>query len=417
MARTIDKLTTVFIRQTVKSGWHADGGGLYLKVTKNGSKSFAFRYTLQGRSTFIGLGSVKTITLGEAREQARAARKLLIEGVDPGRDKRAQKSLALAVPTFAQACDRYIAAKRSEWSNKKHAETWESSLRIHMYPTLGNLRMDSILTGDVVKALEKIWTLMPETASRTRQRTEKVFDWCQTAGYRTASNPARWRGCLEHLLPKLSKVQRVENQPALDWRLVPEFMKDLRSENTLAGKALKLAILCCMRSGEVRLLKWDEVNITEKTITIPGCRMKAGRDHRIPLSPLVLKLLRDLERVEGEQLVFPGRKPGEPMSDATMLRVVQRINEKQQGKYVDPKTGKPIVVHGFRASFKTWATEATAYPRDLVESALAHTIANKTEASYQRGDSLEKRMKMMGKWAAYAIGQSTKEKILGSHES
>lgn len=413
MARTIERLTAVLIRQTKKCGLHSDGGGLNLKVTETGSKSFVFRYTLQGDEKRIGLGSIHTVTLAEAREKARAARQMLLEGIDPGKANREQRMAKLAVPTFSEACARYIAAKKSEWTNQKHRDTWESSLRMHIEPTIGTMRVDAIQTGDVVQALEQIWITMPETASRTRQRVEKVFDWCKISGYRTAENPARWRGCLEHLLPKLSKTQRTENQPALDWRRVPEFMKVLELEDGFAAKALKLVILCAMRSSEARLLRWEDVDMTGKIITIPGGRMKAGKEHRIPMSAEALRLLKGLKRIEGEALVFPGTKPGKPMSDATMLRVVQRINADSEDKFLDPKTGKPIVVHGFRASFKTWATEATAYPRDLVESALAHTIESKTEAAYQRGDALDKRRKLISQWATYATGPSVSGKVIG----
>lgn len=413
MARTIEKLTVMFVRQTKKSGLHSDGGGLYLKVTKTGSKSYAFRYTLQGRPTFIGLGSVNTVSLSEARDKAKAARKMLLEGIDPGKANREKRAAKMAVPTFSEACARYIAAKKSEWTNQKHQDTWKSSLRMHIEPTIGTMRVDVIQTGDVVQALEKIWITMPETASRTRQRVEKVFDWCKISGYRTVDNPSRWRGSLEHLLPKLSKRQKIKNQPALDWRRVPEFMTALDLEVGMAAKALKLLILCAMRSSEARWLKWDEIDMAGKIITIPGNRMKAGKEHRIPLSDEVIRLLKNLERVEGEALVFPGRKPSEPMSDATMLRVVQRMNAGRKDKFLDPKTGRPVVVHGFRASFKTWATEATAYPRDLVESALAHTIESKTEAAYQRGDALDKRREMMSQWSMYATGPVLTGKVVG----
>lgn len=413
MARIIERLTAVSIRQTKKCGLHSDGGGLNLKVTETGSKSFVFRYSIQGDEKRIGLGSIHTVSLAEAREKAKAARQMLLEGIDPGKANRESRAAKMAVPTFSEACTRYISAKKSEWTNKKHQDTWESSLRMHIVPTIGTMRVDAVQTGDVVQALEKIWTTMPETASRTRQRVEKIFDWCKTSGYRTAENPARWRGCLEHLLPNLSKTQRTENQPALDWRRIPEFMKALESEDGSAAQALKLVILCAMRSGEARLLRWGDVDMTGKVITIPGDRMKAGKEHRIPLSAESLRLLKGLHRIEGEELVFSGRKLGEPMSDATMLRVVQRINADREDKFLDPKTGKPVVVHGFRASFKTWATEATAYPRDLVESALAHRIESKTEAAYQRGDVLDKRRKMMSQWAAYATGPVMISKVLG----
>lgn len=411
MAQTINKLSAVFIRQITKTGWYADGAGLYLKVTPTGSKSFAFRYTLQGRTTFIGLGSINTITLSEARERAKDARGLLLEGIDPGQANRHSREAKMAVPTFAEACSRYIAGKSAEWTNQKHIDTWESTLRMHVGPSIGTMRVDVIQSGDVVRALEKIWVAMPETAMRTRQRVEKVFDWCKIAGYRSAENPARWRGCLEHLLPKISKTQKVENQPALDWRRVPEFMRALDKEEGLAAQALKLVILCAMRSGEARLLRWGDVDCSEKIITIPGDRMKARKEHRIPLSAPAMKLLKGLERIADEELVFPGMKCNEPMSDATMLRVIQRMNERREDKFLDPKTSKPVVVHGFRASFKTWATEATTHPREVVESALAHTIGNKTEASYQRGDALDKRRRLMNQWASYATAQEIKGKV------
>lgn len=408
MAKLSNRLTDTAVRQTKKAGWHADGDGLYLKVTPAGTKSYAFRYTLQGKPNFLGLGSIKTISLQEAREAAKAMRKLLLEGVDPAKAKREQRAHMTAIPTFSEAAARYIEAKKHEWTNQKHADTWESSLRMHMEPTIGMLRVDGIKTGDVVKALEKIWRTMPETASRTRQRVEKIFDWCQTSGYRTSENPARWKGHLENLLPKLSKVQAVVNQPALPWVRIPEFIKALDNQKGNAAQALKLLVLCAMRSGEVRQLKWSDIK--DWLITIPADRMKASREHRIPLSKEAMALLAQVKRIKGEDLVFPGMKPGQPMSDATLLKVIKRMNEAGHN-LVDP-TGQPVVVHGFRSSFKTWATESSIFPRELVEMALAHAIGGKVEAAYLRGDALQKRRSLMQSWAAFATSKPTAGKVV-----
>lgn len=413
MAKLSNQLTDKAVNNQTKPGWHADGDGLYLKVTPTGTKSYAFRYTLHGKPNFVGLGSIKTVSLKEAREGAKAMRKLLIDGIDPAQAKREKRVQIAAIPTFSEAAARYIEAKRHEWTNQKHADTWESSLRMHMEPTIGKLRVDGIKTGDVQEALEKIWRTMPETASRTRQRTEKIFDWCKTSKYRTDENPARWEGNLEHLLPKLSKVQKVVNQPALPWVRVPEFLKALDSQKGNAAQALKLLVLCAMRSGEVRLLKWSDIK--DGVITIPGERMKAKREHRIPLSKEAMALLDNVKRVEGEELIFPGMKPGEPMSDATLLKVIKRMNESGHN-LVDP-TGQPVVVHGFRSSFKTWATESTLFPRELVEMALAHEIGNKVEAAYLRGDALEKRRNLMDAWATFATAEPTGGKVIGLNKT
>lgn len=408
MAKLSNRLTDKAVNNQTKAGWHADGDGLYLKVTPAGTKSYAFRYTLQGKPHFLGLGSIKTVSLKEAREAAKAMRKLLLEGVDPAKARVEQRAQIAVIPTFSEAAARYIEAKRHEWTNQKHADTWESSLRMHIEPTIGKLRVDGIKTGDVQEALEKIWRTMPETASRTRQRVEKIFDWCKTSKYRTDENPARWHGNLEHLLPKLSKVQKVVNQPALPWVRMPEFIKALDNQKGNAAQALKLLVLCAMRSGEVRLLKWSDIE--DGLITIPAERMKAKREHRIPLSAKALELLSKVKRIEGEELVFPGMKPGQPMSDATLLKVIKRMNEGGHN-LLDP-AGQPIVVHGFRSSFKTWATESTLFPRELVEMALAHEIGNKVEAAYLRGDALEKRRSLMDAWAAFATAEPTAAKVI-----
>lgn len=259
MAKLSNRLTDTKVNQEKKAGWHPDGDGLYLKVTPAGTKSYAFRYTLQGKPNFIGLGSIKTVSLKEAREAAKAMRKQLLEGVDPGKAKRETRAKTMAIPTFSEAAARYIEIKKHEWTNQKHADTWESSLRMHIEPTIGMLRVDGIKPDDIVKALEKIWRTMPETASRTRQRVEHIFDWCKTSKYRTDENPARWKGNLKHLLPDLKKLQTVVNQPALPWVRIPEFMKALDKQKGNAAQALKLLVLCAMRSGEVRLLKWSDI--------------------------------------------------------------------------------------------------------------------------------------------------------------
>jgi len=395
MARLSNRLTDRAVANQTKPGWHLDGDGLYLKVTPTGSKSYVFRYTLNGKPHFAGLGSVKVITLKEAREAARAMRKQLSEGIDPLQTKRAAKAVVSAIPTFSEAAARYIEAKQHEWGNKKHIETWSSSLRLHIEPHIGTLRVDTIKTGDVLTALEKIWVTMPETATRTRQRVEKIFDWCKTSGYRTGENPARWGGNLEHLLPKPSKFQKVINQPSLPWARMPEFMALLSNQKGSAAQAVKLAVLCAMRSNEVRHLRWSD--ISGKVITIPADRMKADKEHRIPLSSAAVDLLEGIQRID--DLVFPGMKPGQPLSDVTLLKVIKRMNEK--GCDLVDTTGRPIVVHGFRSSFKTWATESTLFQREVIEMALAHTLGNKVEAAYLRGDAIEKRRALMEAWAVY----------------
>lgn len=390
--------------------------GLHLRVHAD-SRSWILRYlagvTEDGkpRRRDAGLGSYPDVSLAEARESARKLREQLRQGVDPIDYKRAQapRVFASAVLSFHEATRRYIAAKSHEWKNAKHKDQWTNTLKTYADPIIGKLPVDQISLREVEAVLSPIWTTKTETASRVRQRVEAVLDWATVSGHRTGDNPARWRGNLEHVLATPGKVKKARNQPALPVDSMPKFMAALRKRDG-AAKALEFAILTATRSGELRGARWDEIDLDAQLWTIPAARMKGKREHVVPLSPQALALLEALPRFADSGLVFPGTRGGE-LSDATLAKVIKLMDAadlKSGGTgYRDPKQlddeGKPrlVVPHGFRSTFRDWASERTNYPRDVAEMALAHTIENKVEAAYRRGALLTKRAKMMADWAEF----------------
>jgi integrase len=395
MARIIGKLTALKVGRASKPGMYADGGGLYLQITPGG-KSWIYRFMLRGRSREMGLGSVGAIKLTDARKRAAECRQLCHDGVDPIEARyaaRAQAKLDEAKAlTFKSAATAYIALHRAGWRNEKHAAQWESTLETYAYPMLGSLSVQAIDTGLVLKVLEQIWTDKPETASRLRGRIEAILDWATAREYRTGDNPARWRGHLDKTLPARSKVRAIKHHAALPYAELPDFMIAQRGQASIAARALEFTILTAARTGETIGATADEFNLSEKVWTIPAERMKARQQHRVPLSDRALAIVREMlaVREEGQQFLFPGRKAAKPLSNMAMTAVLRRM-----------KRGN-LTVHGFRSTFRDWAAERTSYPRDVVEMALAHAIADKTEAAYRRGDLFEKRRRLMAEWAKYA---------------
>lgn len=415
------RLTAVAIRSMKHPGGNrpirvGDGGGLYLQVAPGGSKSWLFRFTLRGKAREMGLGPVgdppAAVPLAEARSLAAEQRGLLRQGIDPIEARRAaERAKAAAAPdhTFRAVTDFYVAAHEAGWRGMKFRKQWRKTLEDYAFPHFGEHPIAQISTGDVMNALEPIWRTKPETATRVRGRIEAVLDYARTRGWREGENPARWKGHLSNLLPARSKVARVEHHSALPWREVGAFMAELRKRESTAARALELVILTAARSGEVFGMRWGEVDLDGALWSVPPQRMKAGKEHRVPLSPAAVTLLRFMlpspeARPAPDALVFPGERRGKPLSGMAMLMLLRRMNphsEEKPARWRDPRTDEPITPHGFRSTFRDWTAEHTSYPRELAEAALAHTLGSKVEAAYQRGDMLEKRRRLMEDWARF----------------
>ena len=394
------KFTALEVKRLSKPGRYGDGGGLWLQVRDAERKSWLLRFMLNGKSREMGLGPVELVTLAEARDKALAARKRLLDGIDPLEERQAQKAARAAkagAMTFRQTADRYIAAHSASWRNEKHAAQWTSTLETYAYPVFGGVLVDAVETGHVMQALEPIWAKKPETASRLRGRIEAVLDYAKSRGWRTGENPARWKGHVSNLLPKKTKVRAVEHHAALPWKEVGAFLGRLRGEPGTAALALQFTILTAARTNEVIGARWSEIDLDAKAWTIPAERMKGNKEHRVPLSAPALAILAGMKEDHGnepEAFLFPGRS-GKAMSNMGMAMLLRRMKRED------------LTVHGFRSSFRDWASEATSYPGDIAEAALAHTIASKVEAAYRRGDLFEKRAAMMKDWAAHcSAGQA-----------
>lgn len=393
MARLIEKLSPLAVSKASKPGYYGDGAGLWLQVSASGSKSWIFRYTLAGKQREMGLGATHTVTLAAARAQAKECRLMLRDGKDPLDTRKAAKlaeAMAKArMMTFDQCAAAYIAAHRGSWKNAKHASQWENTLSTYATPIIGTLPVADVDTALVVKVLSPIWQSKTETATRLRGRIESILDWATVSKHRQGENPARWRGHLENLLADPSRVARVVHHPALPWQEVGAFMAELRAREGIAARAVEFTILTAARSGEVRGATWDEIDLTAGLWTIPAERMKGKREHRVPLSPPALALLSATPRLEA--LVFPGRREGVGLSDMSLTAVLRRMGR------------TAITVHGFRSTFRDWCAESVAnsFPREVCEHALAHSLPDKVEAAYRRGDLLEKRVMLMQAWASF----------------
>jgi integrase len=407
MARTVEKLSALRVARNLAAGMYPDGAGLYLKVTDAGAKSWVYRFALRKKKRYMGLGSFPAISLADARAKVGAYRKLVQDGIDPiehRRIRRSQVELEQAKETmFKQAADRYIKLHRAGWKNAKHASQWENTLASYAYPFIGDLSVQQIDTVLVCKVLEPIWTIKPETANRIRSRIETVLDWAKARGLREGENPARWRGHLQYQLPKRSKVRRVRHHPALPFADLPDFISELREQRGVAATALEFTILTAARTNETIGAVRREVDIENEIWAVSADRMKADQEHRKPLSARALSILRGST---GQEFIFPSDESGKPLSNMAMLEVIRRINEKRTAKgeprFVDPKqSDADITVHGFRSTFRDWASETTSFPSEVVEMALAHAIGDKTEAAYRRGDLFEKRRGLMAEWASY----------------
>ncbi len=393
MARGIHRLSAAAIAKAKRRGLYSDGGGLYLQIAANGSRSWLFRYSRHDRTRHIGLGPTHAVSVAEAREKARECRARLNDGIDPLAHKNALRAAArleaAKATTFDQCAESYITSHQAGWKNSKHAGQWRNTLTTYVTPVFGRLPIQHIDTTLIMKALDPIWRTKSETASRLRGRIEAILAWARVRGYRNGENPARWKGHLDQLLPVRTKVRAVEHHAALPYDEIGVFMADLRTRGAVAARALEYSILTAGRTSEVLNASWSEIDIANQIWIIPASRMKAKREHRVPLSDAALVVLEKMQAVRDGNYIFPGSKRGRPLSNMAMLVLLRRMGRGE------------LTAHGFRSTFRDWAAERTNFPSEVAEMALAHAISSKTEAAYRRGDLFERRRRIMAEWAKF----------------
>lgn len=394
MGKKAIELGSLAVKAISKRGIHFVGGvpGLALTVHQGGSRSWMLRYQLNGKRRDLGLGSFDSVSLAKAREAARAARAKLEAGIDPIEDKKAIRSKLLAsqaaVMLFKEASAKYIASKEAGWRSAKHTQQVRNSITRYAFPFIGQMSVSDIQVPHILKVLEPIWYKIPKTAERVRGRIESILGWAIALELRTSSNPARWKGHLEKLLTSPSKIAETTHFRSLPFTEMPTFMKALRQQEGMGAKALEFTILTAARSGEVRGAKWDEFDLDAGVWTVPATRMKAGKQHRVPLSDAALAIVKQQQKISINEYVFPSPRKT-ILSDMTLTAVLRRMDI-------------PAVPHGFRSTFSTWASEKSDFPQEVIEMALAHAIGNKVEAAYRRGDLFEKRKQLMQEWADYS---------------
>jgi len=394
--RNANRLTAVGVAKLNRPGRYADGGGLYLQISKWRTKAWLFRFDRGSRERQMGLGPADIVSLADARERARAARLVLLDGGDPIEVRRAERHAQIVAAasglTFSQCADAYIKAHAPSWKNPKHRQQWESTLATYAGPVFGDLPVGAVDTALVLKAIEPIWYDRTETAGRLRGRIEKVLDWARARGYRNGENPARWQGHLGQLLPRKSKITRTRHHPALPYRDLPRFMARLREQNGVSALALEFTILTAARTGAVIGGTLDEIDFKTKIWTVPpertGTKIVGDEARRVPLSARAVAIVRSIKRRADERFLFPGRQPGSPLSNMAMLELMRDL-------------APGYVPHGFRSTFKDWAAEITSFPNEVSEAALWHTVTDETEAAYRRGDLMQKRRSLMDEWARY----------------
>lgn len=408
MPKRAKELSALEVRRLTEPGLHAVGGvrGLYLQVRNEDARSWIVRVIVGGRRRSIGLGAFPDVPLGAARDKAREVREQVRQGIDPAEERRAARQKLIdenaARLTFDEAARKYLASKRHEWRNAKSAKQWESTLSTYASPVIGALPVADVTLTHIVSILEPLWYEKTETAVRLRGRIEKVLAWATTSGYRSGDNPARWRGHLDTILPAPTKVSKVNHHRALPFTEVGAFMEKLRERQGISARALEFVVLTAARSGEVRGATWDEIDLKEKVWTVPAERIKAGRAHRVPLSDDAVALLRKLPRMKDSPFVFPAARGGK-LSDAALSAVLKRME-------VD------AVPHGFRSTFRDWCSERTGYPHEVIEAALAHTIPDKVERAYRRGDLFTKRTHLMAEWAQYCRAAEKPAEVVSLRE-
>ena len=394
MGRKAKDLAPLAVQKLNSAGMHFVGhiAGLALRVSDTGARSWILRIMVGAKRRDIGLGAFPEVSLAAAKAAASATREQVRGGIDPLAVRRMARAALRAEQAsflnFEDAAKQYIAAHESGWKNQKHAAQWRTTLECYAYPVIGRLHVRDVALNHILKILEPIWQDKTETASRLRGRIEKVLDWAKARGLRSGENPAAWKGNLDALLPAPGKIARVEHHKACDWQEAPAFIKQLRQNECMGAKALEFLILTNVRSNNVRGARWSEIDLERAVWTIPADRMKAGKEHRVPLAPTALLLLAKLPRPkEIDSLVFPSSKGGE-FSDMALSMLVRRM-------------GKDFKVHGFRSTFRDWAGETTAFPREVIEHAMAHKLKDKSEAAYARGDQFTKRVALMKAWAEF----------------
>lgn len=393
MPKIAKELSALEVSRLKAPGFVSVGGvpGLSLQISPSGSRSWVLRVKVGTKRRDMGLGAFPGVTLAQARDKARQARELIEQGHDPILEReRAQSQLRAAqagAVTFEEAANALINAKAAEWSNTKHAAQWKATLETYAFPILGRLHVADVGQVHVLQVLEPIWATKTETATRLRGRIENVLDWAKARGHRSGENPARWRGHLDKLLAKPTKIAKVEHHPAVPVEDAPAFYAALQDREGLAARALEFAMLTAARSGEARGATWAEIDLEKAIWIIPAERMKAKVEHRVPLVDRAVDLLKALPRVEGCDYVFPAPRGGK-LSDMALTAVMRRM-------------GLHYVPHGLRSTFRDWAAEKTNFPRDLAEKALAHVLSNAVEAAYQRSDMLERRRAMMDSWTTF----------------
>lgn len=383
MARAIYKLSNIAIKAANKAGRYSDGGGLYLRVSPTSSKTWGFMWNRDKRRREIGLGSYPAVSLSAARKVAARFREIVADGGDPKaeRDKEAE-------PTFSEVVEMYLAAMDGQWSNAKHRYQWGQTLGPSYCASIADKRVSHIGLEEILKVLQPIWNEKPETASRLRGRLERVLNFAKTKGWRSGENPALWRGNLQNILPKPRKLTR-GHLPAMPYHDVPAFTKRLRSHDALAARALEFLIFTCARSGEILGAKWQEIDLDARVWKVPAHRMKARREHRVPLTDAAIAVLEPLHEARLSEWVFPGQRLDRPLSNMALTMLLRRMK-------IEDATP-----HGFRSSFRDWAGDETQFPREVAERCLAHIIGNEIERAYRRGDALEKRRALLEAWADY----------------
>ena len=400
MPHARNKLTALMVKSLNTVGKHADGNGLFLQVTahpKTGElrKSWLVRFTpLNGKVRETGIGGIDVVTLAEAREKTIEIRKNAKSGADAVVTKVEVRQEVVrtraASMTFAQCAEAYVKAHESGWKNEKHKAQWTATLKTYAYPVFGKVAVQDINVGMVMKVLDPIWQTKTETASRLRGRLENILDWARVREYRTGENPARWRGHLEKALPARNKAKKVKHHAALPIDELPAFMRLLASQTSIGARAFEFTILTATRTSEAIGARWDEINLSDYSWTIPAERMKGGRIHRIPLSTAAIKVIDAVQGLD-PVYVFPGLKVGHPISNMTLLMTLRRMDRPD------------LTAHGFRSTFRDWAAERTEFQNEVAEAALAHVVRNQAEAAYRRGDLFEKRRALMEAWGKFAV--------------
>lgn len=411
MARELNKLTAIQVKAEKRKGLHHDGGGLYLQVASSGAKSWLFCYRFNGRDREMGLGALTTVSLAEARVKMQDARKLITMKIDPLDAKKAAETStkieALKGATFRECANAYIEAHKGAWRSEKATKQWGRFFEKYAYPVIGDLPIHAVDLDLVLKILQPIWATKTETADRIRNRIERILDFAKVRGYRQGENPARWRGHLDQLLPRPSKIAKVRHYPALPYVDVGDFVLALQQSKNIGGLALAFTILTCVRTNEAMGAKWTEIDFKTKTWTIPAHRMKTAIEHRVPLTDRVIEILNLAKLLTvpagsndiPSAWIFPSQRGNKPISNMAMLMFLRRLGRTD------------ITVHGFRSTFRDWVAETTNFPREVAEAALAHVVENRVEAAYRRGDLFEKRRKLMEAWASYCFTPSLKDGV------